>query len=226
MKILATATVICLMPVTAQALLINEVDADMPGTDDMEFIELYDEGIGNTALDDHVVVLFNGSDDASYFAFDLDGYATNAEGYFVIGGSGVAQADLRAPKDNFLQNGADAVALYRGDASLFPNDTPVTTDGLIDALVYDTDDGDDPGLLVLLLAGELQINEGYQSSESNQRYPDGLGGGRNTYTYYQAAPTPGESNGGYPAPVPEPATMLLMGSGLAGLAVVRRHLRR
>ena len=44
-------------------------------------------------LDGLVVVLFNGSDDASYNpAFDLDGFTTDADGYFVIGS--VAGADL------------------------------------------------------------------------------------------------------------------------------------
>ena len=35
----------------------------------------------------------------------------------------------------------------------------MTTDNLIDAIVYDTNDGDDAELLVLLNAGEPQINE-------------------------------------------------------------------
>ena len=43
-----------------------------PGDDVLEFIELYDGGTGNTALDGLVVVLLNGSDDQSYApVFDL-----------------------------------------------------------------------------------------------------------------------------------------------------------
>ncbi|MBV1928162.1 MAG: Ig-like domain-containing protein, partial [Gammaproteobacteria bacterium] len=65
---------------------INEVDADTSGTDTLEFIELYDGGAGNTSLDGLVVVLYNGSDSQSYnSAFDLDGFSTNEEGYFLLG---------------------------------------------------------------------------------------------------------------------------------------------
>jgi hypothetical protein len=126
--------------------IINEVDSDTPSYDELEFIELYDGGAGNTALDGLVVVLFNGSNDAAYGAFDLDGFATDADGYFVIGS--VAESDIYVDPGDFgwLQNGADAVALYSADAADFPNDTPVTTDSLLDALVYDTNDADDAGL--------------------------------------------------------------------------------
>ena len=64
-----------------------------------------------------------------------------------------------SPNTDLIQNGADAVALYQADAADFPNDTPVTTANLIDAIVYDTDDGDDAGLLPLLNAGQPQVNE-------------------------------------------------------------------
>jgi len=181
-------------------LIINEVDADTPGTDSAEFIELYDGGVGNTDLTGLVLVLFNGSDDASYLSFDLDGYSTDAEGYFVLCGdaANVAECDLDvSPDTNLVQNGADAAALLFGDAENYPNDTPVTTDGLIDAIVYDTNDGDDAGLLPLLNAGQPQVNEdgnGDKDNHSSQRCPNGSGGERNTDTYDQFAPTPGAEN--------------------------------
>jgi predicted extracellular nuclease len=182
-------------------LVINEVDADQVSTDAAEFVELYDGGTGNMDLSGLVLVLFNGSDDASYEAFDLDGQATDADGYFVLCGdaANVANCDLDVdPDTNLIQNGADAVALFEGDAVDFPNDTPVTTAGLIDALVYDTNDADDPGLLVLLNAGQPQVNEGGGAAgstlDSNQRCPNGTGGARNTDTYAQFAPTAGAAN--------------------------------
>lgn len=178
-------------------LIINEVDADTPGTDAAEFIELFDGGAGNSPLDGFVVVLYNGNGDVSYNAFDLDGFTTNANGYFVIGNAAVANVDLVIP-GNGLQNGADAVALYLANAADFPNGTAVTTTNLVDALVYDTDDADDAGLLVLLNAGEAQINENEQGDKDNQslqRIPNGDGGARNTATYTQATPSPGEENG-------------------------------
>jgi predicted extracellular nuclease len=180
--------------------LINEIDADQTDTDAAEFVELYDGGIGNTVLDGLVLVLFNGSDDASYAAFDLDGLSTGGGGYFVLCGdaANVAGCDLDVtPETNLLQNGADAVALLGGDATDFPNGTPVTTSNLVDALVYGTSDADDAGLLVLLNAGQPQVDENANAAstaESIGRCPNGTGGARNTASYTPSAPTPGADN--------------------------------
>lgn len=178
------------------SIIINEVDADTPGTDAEEFIELYDGGVGNASLDGLVVVLFNGSNDQSYRAVDLDGFTTDTNGYFVIGNTGVANVGVIIPS-NGIQNGADAVALYQADATDFPNGTALSTTDLIDAFVYDTNDSDDAGLITLLNAGEAQVNEdgqGDKDNHSNQRFANGTGGERNTSTYVQAIPTPGAQN--------------------------------
>ncbi|VAW42857.1 Alkaline phosphatase, partial [hydrothermal vent metagenome] len=186
--------------ISGSDLIINEVDADQTSTDDAEFVELFDGGIGNTDLTGHVLVFFNGSDDASYASFDLDGFSTNANGYFVLCGdaANTANCDLDvSPDTNLIQNGADAVALLLGDAASFPNDTPLTTIDLLDAIVYDTADSDDAGLLPLLNAGQPQVDEdgaGNKDGDSNQRCDNGSGGARNTDTYAQWAPTPGEEN--------------------------------
>jgi uncharacterized repeat protein (TIGR01451 family) len=188
----------------ATSVIINEVDSDQSGTDSAEFIELYDGGAGNTDLTGLVLVTYNGSPsgDPSYnlggfsSAIDLDGYSTDANGYFVIGNSGVANVDL-VFSNNTLQNGADAVALYAADGSDFPAGTSPTTADLVDALVYDTNNADDAGLLVLLNASEPQVNEDGgtgSTTDSNQRCPNGTGGARNTSTYDQFPPTPGTQN--------------------------------
>ena len=190
-------------------LVINEVDADTAGTDTLEFVELFDGGSGNTSLSGFVLVVYNGNGDLSYNAFDLDGFTTNNEGYFVLGNAAVSNVSF-VVGSNSLQNGADAVALYSGNATDFPNGTAVTTANLVDALVYDTNDSDDPDLLVLLNAGQAQINEGElgdKDGHSNQRIPNGQGGARNTATYTQANPTPGTENGAIIAP-PEPISIL------------------
>ena len=177
--------------------IINELDSDTPSTDILEFVELYDGGTGNTALDGLVVVFYNGSSDTSYAAYDLDGYTTDAGGYFLLGNAGVTAAPGIVFASNGLQNGADAVAVHAGDAADFPSGTAVTTGNLIDAVVYDTDDADDTGLLVLLNEGQPQVNEaggGDKDNHSIQRCPNGAGGARNTETYLQAFATPGAAN--------------------------------
>ena len=186
-------------PPAPRGLIINEIDADTPGSDTREFVELYDGGTGHTALDDLVLVLFNGSNDGSYRAYDLDVLTTDAAGFFVMGGSAVfPPPDLSLPNST-LQNGPDAVALFAGDADDFPNRTPVTTQFLVDAVVYDSDDPNDPVLLTLLNAGQPQVNENSlrnKTAVSIQRLPNGTGGARNTTTYRPFPPTPGSTNGG------------------------------
>ncbi|WP_124327689.1 ExeM/NucH family extracellular endonuclease [Desulfonema ishimotonii] len=173
--------------------IINEADSDTDSTDELEFVELYDGGIGNTPLDGLVLVFFNGSNDTSYVAFDLDGYSTDINGYFLLGNAGVTPAPDMVLANNKLQNGADAVALYQGSATDFPNGTAVTTLNLVDAVVYGTGDTDDTGLLILLNSSQPQVDEnsnGDSVNESFQRCPNGTGGHRNSDTYIQAPPTP------------------------------------
>jgi hypothetical protein len=177
------------------AVVINELDSDTPGVDEAEFVELFDGGGGNTPLDGLAVVFYNGSSDLSYASFDLDGFSTDADGYFVLGNAAVTPDIIFA--SNGLQNGADAVAVYAADAAAFPNNTAVTTTDLVDAVVYDTADADDAGLLPLLNAGQPQVDEsggGASADDSIQRCPNGSGGARNTDTFATWAPTPGAAN--------------------------------
>ncbi len=180
----------------ARHMIINEVDADTPGVDTAEFIELFDGGSGNTALDGLVVVLFNGADDLSYGAIDLDGQQTDEQGQFVIGNLGVPNVDLVLP-DGTLQNGADAVALYAANSQDFPNRSPIAVEHLLDAVVYGTGDAADLELLQLLLQGEQQVNENGRNNaewDSSQRCPNGGGGQRRSASFVANLATPGEVN--------------------------------
>ena len=144
---------------------INEVDSDTSGSDTKEFIEL--KWIPNTSLDGYVVVLFNGSDDKSYNnPFDLTGFSTDANGFFILGNTDAGNVDITI-SNNGLQNGADAVAIFKAPAEGFPNDTDVTSVNLIDAIIYDTNDDDDSGLLAGL-AKAMQFNEDENSDKDNQ----------------------------------------------------------
>ena len=191
------------------AVSINENDADQTGTDNAEFTELYNASGSPQSMDGFVLVYFNGSDDASYNAVDLDGVTIPANGYWVYCGdaANVPNCDLEVGTGttNLIQNGADGVALYVGDAADFPEDTPATTTNLIDALVYGTNDSDDAGLLAAL--GEsTQYDEdanGAKDTESIQRSPDG------DDTVLVLAPTPGAANGMLTEP--EDFTALLRG---------------
>jgi hypothetical protein len=197
----------------APTVVINEIDSNTPGADTLEFIELYDGGLGNTSLDGKVVVLFNGSNDVSYSSMDLDGFSTDDAGYFVLGNPSVAGVD-RVFSNGLLQNGADAIALFAANSGDFPAGTPVTTAQLVDAVVYDTNDADDAGLLALLLSGQPQINEDEnenQTTESLSRRPD-FGTPRISETYVAQLPTPDAAN------APQPAgTFLVQSAGRTGV---------
>jgi hypothetical protein len=198
------------------SVLINEVNSDNPGgggpgggTDAAEFIELF--GPANQSLDGLVLVFFNGftgfgpnavADSLSYAAYDLDGYTTDAQGFFVLGSATVPNVDmLFLNATNNIQNGADAIALYVGDAVEFPNGTVATANNLVDAIVYGTAD---PTANSLILALDLDVNvPGYfQQDETAQqgggtdltlsRIPDG--GVAFDTTYVVQGLTPGTWN--------------------------------
>ncbi|MFH2095419.1 MAG: fibronectin type III domain-containing protein, partial [Bacteroidota bacterium] len=181
-------------------IIINELDCDQTGTDTLEFVELFDGGVGNYPLYGYSVVFYNGSTDQCYASFGLDGYFTDPQGYFVLGNAGLPGVDL-VFADNLLQNGADAVALFQDDVSAFPVGCAISLTNLKDALVYETNDPIDVQLLALLNMGQPQIDEDYLSNKdihSCSRIPNGSGGQRNTYTYTATVPTPDAENRSLP----------------------------
>ena len=173
-------------------LIINEVDAVASGA---EFVELYDGGNGNTSLDGLSLIFYDGAADRVYHIVALDGFSTDASGYLLIGNAALTP-DITLP-DGTIEDGADAVAVYNQSATGFSINDPVTTANLIDALVYDSGQNDDPGLLVLLNPNQPQINEnsnGQAASESMARCPNGSGGQRNSSSFQATAPSPGVVN--------------------------------
>ena len=171
---------------------INEIESNQDGNDTMEFIELYDGGVGNSSLDGLILVFVNGSDDLVSFRpnFDLDGFTTDADGYFVVGNIPEADVNFNSASNN-IENGADAVVLYMGAAADFGEDaTPPPNDiNLIDVVRYGNGQADD--LELFNLYGGDQIDEdanGDFENESIQRNPDG------DAAFVTAPPTPGASN--------------------------------
>ena len=184
---------ICLF--SQPALVINELDCDTPGVDDKEFLELK-SATPNFPLDGYVVVFYNGSasgGNTSYLALDLDGYVTDINGILLIGSTTVVPFPQYIIPNNVIQNGADAVAIYKANVENFPEGTLAYVDQtLVDVLLYDTNDADAEAMLTIFRAFNpliQQYNEGNTNNTTSiQRNNDG--------TYFTGVPTPRRLNDG------------------------------
>jgi len=175
-RILLLLSILISTQINAQVV-INELDCDQAGTDAAEFIELIGEP--NTSLDGLIVVCFNGSNNLSYAAYDLNGFSTDANGLFVLGNIGVNGVSIEIPGNSIQNggnNGADAIALYSASLLDFPSGTAATTVNLTDAIVYGSSTGNDTGLLSTLLMGQTIFLENQNMASATQsisRVPDG-----------------------------------------------------
>lgn len=179
-------------------IVINEIDADTPGTDQLEFVELK-SATPNFSLDGYVLVFYNETNTSCYYAFDLDGYTTDINGIAHFGNSLVSPAPIGLFPNNKIQNGPDIVAIYLGNESDFQfavqPGTIATTSNLIDALAYNNTTSV-PTNLMSILGVTVCSNEnanGLKDSHSIQRKNDG--------TYEVKLPTPGLNNDGSGIPI-------------------------
>ncbi|WP_225034964.1 endonuclease [Winogradskyella sp. SM1960] len=179
----------------SQVLIINELEADSPGIDTHEFIELKSE-TPNFSTDGYILVFFNGSSsggDRSYFTYDLNGLTTDINGLLVIGSSNITPFPQALMSENVIQNGPDAVGIYQASIFDFPEETLATQDNLIDAMVYGTNDADATGLLDKLGETTQHNDSGTNANpKSIQRFVDEMG----VETYASATPTPRRENDG------------------------------
>lgn len=157
---------------------INEIDAVSGGND---FIELF--GNANTSTDGYTIVLYDGDTNESTAVISLDAMSTDNNGYLLI--------------NQELEDGADAVALYSPEAMGLVVGSAITTDNIMDAIVYDSGQDDDLELLSILNPGQPQVNEGANgaaSTESLIRCTNGSGGQLNTNSFKAFTPSPGFEN--------------------------------
>ncbi len=157
-------------------LVINEVDYDQPGTDDREFIEIYNGTGESVDLADYAVTAYNaGNNDEEYARWPLAEAGTLPDGGYLVLASSVVEVDPGAlvirfsATDNNIQNGApDGLALIN------------TTSGtLVDALAYEGE----MKAVVIDGVGTVDLTEGsppevYDDKNVEEmsliRYPDGV----------------------------------------------------
>ncbi len=190
---------ILLHSITFCQVFINEVDADTPGTDNKEFIELKSTN-PNFSLNGYVLVFFNGTSSGtgnlSYFSIDLDGLMTDVNGNILIGNSLVSPTPAFEIPNNTIQNGPDGIGLYLGNSTDFPLLTPATATNLINSLSYSFAPLPVPTSIMSSFGTTTFVNEGLNATaglDSMQRKPDG--------TFEVKPPTPGRNNDGSGIPL-------------------------
>lgn len=210
-------------------ILINEIDVDQIGTDSAEFVEIINTGPSsvNFNTDPHVLVFFNGGDntppviDGSYRNVQLAGALGPGE-VLLVGANSLPDVDiiLGSGGSNLIQNGTDAVALYRGSSADWSGQHPPTQVNLVDAIVYDTDDPND-------IALQQALGVSAQFDEWNEQEAPGvvfsiarLPGGGSFQT--GATPTPGRLNDLSPPVFATPGVTLLLAGDAIGEEVVLR----
>ena len=174
---LAPAVYPCSLPSCTPV--INELDYNNPGTDDREFVELYNPCSQAINLADYSVVFVNGANGTFYGNFQLPNVMLAPGDFYVICGNGAntPNCDLDvSPNTNLIQNGdPDAVALFYvqaiADAVSYEGSTTGFTEGSGDGL-FD------------LAAPQLGIG----------RYTDGVDSDFNNVDFSIQCITPGEPN--------------------------------
>lgn len=201
---------------TQSAVIINEIDYDQPGTDNAEFIELYNNGTSAISLDGFSLELINGNNGSGYRSIDLAGFSISANDYLVVCNDGglVGNCDYSFTSTNsWFQNGApDAVGLMQnGD--------------IVDSLSYE-------GLLAPYTEEDaLTISDSNSDIMSIARINNGIDTNNNHADFGSGCITPGSANiagaGNCTSvgvsPVPVPAAAWLFGTGLIGLIGVARR---
>ncbi|XP_026548382.1 uncharacterized protein LOC113430114, partial [Notechis scutatus] len=175
-------------------LLINEVNADNPGDDTMEYLELYHVSGRRVALKGYHLVLYNGKGNMAYKVLDLDGFSTDDQGFLLIGSGNLVPRPAIILSKATIQNGPDAIAVYFGRSDLYVG-MPVDNEGLEDALVHKSNKRDKADELTRVLTPGTEAfleDPSFRTTddESLERCQ-----GMDSQRFFQVgAPTPGSDN--------------------------------
>ena len=169
--------VLNLAPILLPELVINEVDYNQPGTDQSEFIELYNAGLTAVNLANTQIELWNGSTNTIYDLIDLPDLSVANQDYFVVCfNQSVPNCDWFF--DGSLQNGGST-----------PDGIILSKEGsVIDALAYE---GNLPGLTE---GTSVALTDDNTPFTGLSRIPNGMDSNNNDEDFTSACITPGMPN--------------------------------
>uniref|UniRef100_A0A673FYA6 Si:ch211-183d21.1 n=1 Tax=Sinocyclocheilus rhinocerous TaxID=307959 RepID=A0A673FYA6_9TELE len=192
--------------------LLNEINTDSPGgAEDEEFIELWHPSGFRMSLDFIWLVMINGHTGMVYYELELNGYYTDDDGYFLIGSSKVGP-DIRIPS-NTIQNGPDAIVLYRSKSPPSKEGPNTPRNGLLDAVVYRTRGSDKTvsELTEALTPGQLPLLEDINALPADETLSRCETERLNLNAFRVTSPTPRKQNNCPPKPtIPSPPEGLVI----------------
>lgn len=83
--------------------------------------------------------------------------STNADGFLLIGSAGVTPQPAITIPENIMQEGSDAIVLYRASPEDIPRGSNLSLENIQDAVVYGSSLVADNSLMTSLAPGQLQV---------------------------------------------------------------------
>lgn len=193
-----TAILTSMASISAGPLVINEIDYDQPGSDDFEFVEIFNAGSTYIPLEDVALVFINGANNSEYRREELLLAGGIFPGQYVLVCNGSLNPSIASAAtvlnfsgfNNNIQNGSpDGIALIN-----FGNNTVLDTvsyeGGITTANII--------GLGVInLVQGTpipLAVADDNTGNVSLSCLPNGAGSGNDSADWGMAVPTPGAAN--------------------------------
>ncbi|MEQ2290601.1 hypothetical protein AMECASPLE_004794 [Ameca splendens] len=201
---LTLAVCFCMMVLVSAdpCLIISEINADNPRLDTTEFVELYHTSGQRASLDGYTLVFYNGNGNIAYKVLDLKDHSTDDRGFFLVGSVDLVPKPAILLPPNTVQNGPDAVVLYRTSAARYTEKMNVTAVGLVDAVVYMTRrSGGAEFLAEILTPGEQAFVEDEAAHEEDESIERCLLS-EDQWGFQLSLPSPGQRNNCTPPAAP------------------------